>query len=599
MKAQKCVTINLAVILLLLSSTCFAETMLNGDRIGVPSTFELNLGFPSDSSTLQMEPIDLEAVYEEETLLRNSGRPPRIGINRQIYQPDLTDGETVQISSSQTVWRFQIHSPGALKMRVHFSEFQLSPEDQVFVFNPDNGEAPSYSYTGTGVSHEGNFWTWATAGERVVIEWNTTTNQISNLPFAIDQISHAYRDPIGEFMKDQSRVGNCHNDATCDTDYRQLRDASAYIEFQDGDWYICSGTMLSDTSHDFRPFFLTANHCISTQPVATSIQVFFYYHTATCNVGHASVGATRNGSTLRATRTDSDFCLLELTSTNFTSVYFAGWDTSTVATGEALTSVHHPDGSYKRISYGSRTSSSSTNMWEVIWNRTARPGVTEGGSSGCGLFRDSTHHLIGQLYGGGSSCQQQNSPDVYGKFTRSYSNGNLSTWLGSATTCDGQYYSGSATPTPPVTQTPAATATPAASRTPTPPPTHAQSPTATPACSTTGCQINMPSDYFTVGDSCYCTVTVCNKTGSPMMDTPIFVILAILDQFYFAPSFSGFDLFTEDLPVGSRTLNILNPFEWPSNTGSFDGAIFYAAMTNTAMTQIIGSYDAFSFGWGS
>jgi hypothetical protein len=42
---------------------------------------------------------------------------------------------------------------------------------------------------------------------------------------------------------------------------------------------------------------------------------------------------------------------------------------------------------------------------------------------------NSNHKIIGQLYGGGSYCNTPNAPDYYGKFSKSYTNGNLSYWL--------------------------------------------------------------------------------------------------------------------------------------------------------------------------
>ncbi|MBI3846418.1 MAG: hypothetical protein HY292_17455 [Planctomycetes bacterium] len=53
-------------------------------------------------------------------------------------------------------------------------------------------------------------------------------------------------------------------------------------------------------------------------------------------------------------------------------------------------------------------------------------GVTEGGSSGSGLF-DLNHRLVGQLRGGASSCSNPTGIDDYGKFVDSY--GLISGWL--------------------------------------------------------------------------------------------------------------------------------------------------------------------------
>jgi hypothetical protein len=88
----------------------------------------------------------------------------------------------------------------------------------------------------------------------------------------------------------------------------------------------------------------------------------------------------------------------------------AGWDTAAFSNGNGTTGIHHPDGSFKRISFGS-ISGSSTNYWNTTWTS----GVTEPGSSGSPIF-DSAHRIRGQLFGGASSCTNQSGVDTYGRF---------------------------------------------------------------------------------------------------------------------------------------------------------------------------------------
>ena len=52
-----------------------------------------------------------------------------------------------------------------------------------------------------------------------------------------------------------------------------LRDAVAYMVFNVGSSaYICTGGLLNDASSSGTPYFLTANHCLSTQASATSLE---------------------------------------------------------------------------------------------------------------------------------------------------------------------------------------------------------------------------------------------------------------------------------------------------------------------------------------
>jgi len=101
--------------------------------------------------------------------------------------------------------------------------------------------------------------------------------------------------------------------------------------------------------------------------------------------------------------------------------------------------VHHPAGDLQKVSLGTTTgyatcsraagsetfsctyttdSSSATTHVRVGWNS----GVTEGGSSGSGLFitSGSSKYLVGQLSGGASTCSNPTSNDVYGRFDVPY-----------------------------------------------------------------------------------------------------------------------------------------------------------------------------------
>jgi hypothetical protein len=99
----------------------------------------------------------------------------------------------------------------------------------------------------------------------------------------------------------------------------------------------------------------------------------------------------------------------------------SGWDTAAFGDHDHVIGIHHPDGAFKRISFG-HLNSSDANYWDVIWSG----GVTEPGSSGSPIF-DSAHRIRGQLRGGSSSCSNQSGIDDYGRFNVTYPN--IRRWL--------------------------------------------------------------------------------------------------------------------------------------------------------------------------
>ncbi len=117
-------------------------------------------------------------------------------------------------------------------------------------------------------------------------------------------------------------------------------------------------------------------------------------------------------------------------------------------------------------------------------------------------------------------------------------------------------------------------------------------------CDSLGAAVSMPAHYFAPGDPCSCTVTLCNPNSATYSDVPLFVILDIMGNYYFAPGFSSFDRYTITLAPGTMDQIVLEPFNWPTGAGSFSSAIWYAAMTNTDMSELFGELGTWSFGWG-
>jgi len=155
------------------------------------------------------------------------------------------------------------------------------------------------------------------------------------------------------------------------------------------------------------------------------------------------------------------------------------------------------------------------------------------------------------------------------------------------------------TPFPTYTPTPEPTDTPTATPTDTPTPTATDTPippTETPVCINTGVSLFMPSTQFSPGDQCACYVEVCNADRDAIHNVPLFVILEISGFYFCAPSFSNFDYFTlTNIDPGLTQMDILPGFAWP-DAGNGQGC-WYAAITNSAMTEIVGSMDSWDFTW--
>jgi hypothetical protein len=226
--------------------------------------------------------------------------------------------------------------------------------------------------------------------------------------------------------------------------------------------YLCTGTLLADQdSSTSVPYFLTANHCISAQTEASSLQTYWFYRASSCNSGSLSASnqTLTGGATLLYASAVTDTSFMRLTGVPPAGAYYAGWTANAQALSTPGTGVHNPGGDLQKISFGtiadyvsctatpgsntfscSSTNVGSANHFDVVWSQ----GITEGGSSGSGLWvtSGSSHYLVGQLHGGGSYCTAPTSPDYYGRFDVAY-NTALYQWLGGSVACSYSLFSSS------------------------------------------------------------------------------------------------------------------------------------------------------------
>ncbi|MBV5333082.1 serine protease, partial [bacterium] len=144
----------------------------------------------------------------------------------------------------------------------------------------------------------------------------------------------------------------CNLDVTCQAAWSNESKAVARMIFSSaGGSYLCSGTLLSDKDLSSSiPYFLTANHCISTQTEASSLETYWFYHASACNSStpYSAARELAGGATLLYANADTDTSFMRLNSSPPVGVVFAGWDTNLPAIGSAVTSIHHPSGDLQK-----------------------------------------------------------------------------------------------------------------------------------------------------------------------------------------------------------------------------------------------------------
>ncbi len=351
----------------------------------------------------------------------------RYGFGRELSLDPLTAGDWFELPDEGHLWIVDVYVPEAIGVKLHFSEFELPKGASVFAYSHELPERV-WTYEGRGVFDLGEFWTPTLFGERVRVEYFVPLNgdgpldalpndesAFVRLPFRVDGVQHIYLDPLAA---EAQRVGSCHNDVSCYSAWAGNAKASAGIGTTNQNSLWCSGTMLTTSNSDQTPYWLTANHCIGSASTANNAEIYWLYQTPSCNGTPPSLSSVPQSAycTRLSYSSASDYSLLMVEGSIPDGLSWSGWSSATVANGTNVTCIHHPDGSWKRISFATKTSGAATNFIRADWY----DAPTEPGSSGSGLFRDDTQQLVGQLYGGPSSCSSE-SYDDYGAFAVSYS----------------------------------------------------------------------------------------------------------------------------------------------------------------------------------
>ena len=236
----------------------------------------------------------------------------------------------------------------------------------------------------------------------------------------------------------------CEVDINCLATVPAVSNAVALADYisPDGANKFCTGTLLNDSVNSGTPYFSTANHCISTQTVASTLYTWWFYKSASCNATSGNYSILASGATLLFTAVNTDGTLLRLNAAAPTGAMYAGWDATPPALGTEVSGIHHPRADAQRISSGnilsysvitSRSATGYTWSPSDITNSTVvrTSLLTENGSSGSALFKNITSanpQVIGQLLGGPAAvCGATNYSD-YGRFDKSF-NAGMSDWL--------------------------------------------------------------------------------------------------------------------------------------------------------------------------
>lgn len=451
--------------------------------------------------------IDLGNVEPEKSAqMRKSQREKRLGKAMQVgFAREVMQAK--DSSSTAQLWQWaqtaeggqiaalEFRSGGADGMRIGLVVQSIAPEATIRFY--ESGGAAATEISGKAINETiarnvaagdtsedgrtywGPFLKGAVGTLEIELPMGVPT---TGLALAVPRISHFFLNPLGKesltgglqenesgSAKSIGSSGSCNLDVTCNTPLSAASRAVAHMVFvESGESFICTGTLVNDVQSSGTPYFLTANHCISTQTPASTLNTYWFYRSSGCNNGRLNPGyvARTSGATLLYTRTEfsgasglspvgTDTSFMRLNSAPPAGALFSGWSATrqSISNGMLYSGLHNPSGDLQKYSSGrvdaysyllsseqllSSQTDISLGMYRVTWSS----GITEGGSSGSALFLDantSNPKIVGQLFGGASSCTATAEPDYYGRFDIAFRDG-LAKWLSPDTGATYRFY---------------------------------------------------------------------------------------------------------------------------------------------------------------
>lgn len=429
----------------------------NEEELSIPSEKLLSISTKSEESNmvlqgkilnyLQLEdvelitlpPLNTEKLIEEDnkSVVKWEKGIYRIGVVEKLPKevvvigPYTSHGDWRVLKDGTFIWAIDIAFPNSIGIRVSISPLSVMSNKISFWVIPIDSKDQIIGPLSTEEINSLSNWLPTCFSDKVrVISRVEPDGSITEATFEIKEVIGLYQDPIQIL----SKAGSCNLDFTCYPEWAEIGKGIVGLGVVSQPYALfCTGTLIADNDPCTQiPYILTANHCVSSQSGyrgADTVEFYWFYQTSSCNgtpPSLSSVPRTSGGADYLAGMGGSayygggnDFTLMKMRNSPPENAVFVGWTTAIIAIGTQVTDIHHPSGSYKRISFGRKTNNNNPHSFyyhEVTWDQ----GTTEPGSSGSPLILTNTKQIIGQLWGGGASCNTPTEPDYFGRFDVTY-----------------------------------------------------------------------------------------------------------------------------------------------------------------------------------
>ena len=360
---------------------------------------------------------------------RNPRGPHQVGFARQLPEA-LTFGlDPVRMSSQigqrvgggflsrdqsgAWIWGTSVEVEGAKALRLEIEAANLPAGARLWVY-PAGGEAVAF---GPPRSLSTSFFSPVIEGDRIHLELRLPDGGLAaGQGFTIRRVHELVESRGVRTFATQADAcienGECYDSGDF-TEIESARDGVTQFFFSSaGGTYVCSGGLLDDNAPStLQPWILTANHCVSTQAEAESMDMVFHYRYDSCGSSDASYSTSVLGTDLIVTSEDSDVTLLRVIDADEipAGVNYLAWTSIRPVDGTLLHRLSHPvrmsddqvlPQMYSRHQLDETPEYDCTDAPVSAFLHTVNVNDTgiSGGSSGSPIFRNDGY-VVGQLLG--------------------------------------------------------------------------------------------------------------------------------------------------------------------------------------------------------
>jgi hypothetical protein len=412
-------------LLMALCTTAFAEQSISISTNRLPREIIPVVSVPN---------VDYASLFREDRAREMTGQAPQFAVPHIESITPATDGIWERVDMNTQRWSLRVLCENALSMNVGFGRYNM-PASGTMTITDANGDFRIRPFTADDNKVHGQLWTPVVPGSEAIIEITVSNAERALVVKGIEltSINSGYR-----WVHDATGRGSsesCNIDVVCPEGDAWWNEIPSVAVYTLNGYLTCSGVMMNNTAQDQTPYFLTANHCGVTNGSDSSIVVYWNHQNSYCRTpgssdsggnGNGNFNQFTSGSTMRATRSYTDFTLTQLSSNPNSAwgITYSGW--SRAGSASLGAGIHHPEAAEKRISIPD-TVYASGEYWDVNWDE----GRTAPGSSGSPLY-DGNHRVVGQLCCGYSYCPNDLN-DYYGRSLNlswsGSSSSSLSSWL--------------------------------------------------------------------------------------------------------------------------------------------------------------------------